>query len=353
MTRKLPFLVMALALSALPATAQNLYWELPSLKAPSGVSYSGSAANDELLAVSWQERSGTGASSAVSIYIDTARRDTPNTDTQWAGRRLVHGPIPLAGAGEEPRMHSLAMDGRRILVVIVLPSLTGAKGSEVLIKSSEDDGSTFREIARFTAPTVVTSPDLSLTADGGLLLMLTQPEEIGGEGAQATQGKLSIAFSTSSDGTRWSDLKPMVMEPTLTQNIQPYHVVLGKTDYVVFQSKRVTNHLYLKRSTDGGRSWDGPSIPITSGEGFAEAAAGKARVPDDFNNQRPYLVPLGDRLGLAWERALVGSDQTQVYYCEIDAEGRVILPKEPVTRGGAEPTTRNSASAAPLKLPNS
>jgi hypothetical protein len=104
---------------------------------------------------------------------------------------------------------------------------------------------------------------------------------------------------------------------------------------VVFQSKRVTNHLYLKCSTDGGRTWDGPSIPITSGDGFAEALAGRARTPDDFNNQRPCLVPRGDRLGLAWERALVGSDQGQIYYCEIDGEGRVVLPKEPVTRGSS------------------
>ena len=102
----------------------------------------------------------------------------------------------------------------------------------------------------------------------------------------------------------------------------------------MFQSKRITNHLYLKRSTDGGRTWDGASIPITSGEGFAEAAGGRSRVPDDFNNQRPYLAPLGDRLALAWERALVGSDQSQVYYCEIDGDGTVVQPKEAVTRGG-------------------
>ncbi len=333
--RKPLLLALALGMSALPAPAQTLYWELPARKAPSGVSYSGSAANDEFLALSWQERSGTGAASSVSIYLDTARLDAPDTDTRWTGRRLLHGPIALAGVGEEPRMHAIAMDDRRILAAIVLPSATGTEGSEVLIKSSEDGGSTFREIARFTAETVVTSPDLSRTADGGWLLMMTQPEEIEGEGAQATQGKLSIAFCTSSDGERWSDLKPMVTEPTLTQNIQPHHVVMGKTDYVVFQSKRVTNHLYLKTSSDGGRSWTGKSIPITSGEGFAEAAAGKARTPEDFNNQRPYLIPLGDRLGLAWERALVGSDLTQVYYCEIDPEGRVILPKEPVSQGGS------------------
>jgi serine phosphatase RsbU (regulator of sigma subunit) len=333
MMRKPLLLLLVLTLHAVTSAAQSLYWELPSLKASAGVSYSASAANDEFLALAWQERTGTGSSSALTIWVDTARLDAPNTDTRWSGRRIVHGPIPLVGAGEEPRMYSLAVDDRRILVAVVLPSETGEEGSEVLIKSSEGGEGTFREIARFRAATVVTSPDLSRTADGGWLLFLTQPEEIVSEGVQAAQGKLSIAFSTSRDGEQWSDLKPLVTEPVLTQNIQPHHVVLGTADYVVFQSKRVTNHLYLKRSGDGGRTW-GPSIPITSGETFAEAAAGKARTPDEFNNQRPFLVSRGDRLGLAWERALVGSDQSQIYYCEIDPEGNVLLPKEMVTRGG-------------------
>jgi len=57
-------------------------------------------------------------------------------------------------------MHALALDGDRMLVVIVLPSATGTEGSEVLVKSSEDAGATFRQVARFRAATVVTSPDL-------------------------------------------------------------------------------------------------------------------------------------------------------------------------------------------------
>jgi len=333
MTRKMPFMLMALILAASTSAAQSLYWELPVLKASAGVSYSGSVANDEFLAVAWQERTGSGGSSAVTIWVDTAWLDAPNTDTRWGGRRIVHGPVPLVGAGEEPRMYSLAADEQRILAAVVLPNASGAGGSEVLIKSAGSTGGDFREVARFRAATVVTSPDLSRTADGGWLLLLTQPEQIVGEGVQAEQGKLSIAFCTSRDGNQWSALEPLVTEPVLTQNIQPHHVVLGGSEYVVFQSKRVTNHLYLKRSGDAGRTW-GPSLPITSGEAFAEAAAGRARTPDEFNNQRPVLVPIGDRLGLAWERGLVGSDQSQVYYCEIDAEGNVILPKEPVSRGG-------------------
>lgn len=327
--RLLPFLFL---LSAVASRAKDFFWEPPVLKAPAGVSYSTSVASDALLAVSWQERTGSSGSSAVSIWMETAHLDAPDTDTRWSGRRLVYGPIPLVGAGEEGRMHSLALDGTRILAAIVLPSTSGVQGSEVLIASSEDDGEAFRVIARFRTATFVTSPDLSRTADGGWLLMLRQPEQIVGEGTQAAQGKLSIAYSRSPDGVQWSAPKPMVTESILTQNIQPHHVAMGAVDYVVFQSKRVTNHLYLKRSFDGGRTWDEPAIPITSGAGFAEAASGKAREPDEFNNQRPSLAPLGDRLALSWERSLVGSDQAQVYYCEIDGEGRVILSKEQVSR---------------------
>jgi serine phosphatase RsbU (regulator of sigma subunit) len=309
-----------LGVCSVPVSALDLFWELPSLKAPSRVSYSASASNGEAVTLSWQERTGTGAASAVNIYVDTARLDAPNTDTRWTGRQLVHGPILLAGVteGGEPRMHAIAMNERRILVAVVLPIATGAEGSEVMIKSSEDGGRTFHQVASFTARTVVTSPSLSLTADGGWLLMLTQPEKL--EGATEKEGKLSIAFSASDDGEHWDDLKPMVTEAILTQNIQPHHVVLKRTDYVVFQSKRITNHLYLKRSTDGGHTWPEPARAITSG--------------DDFNNQRPYIAPMGNHLALAWERTLVGSDQPQIYYCEIEGDGTVVRPMEPVTRGG-------------------
>jgi serine phosphatase RsbU (regulator of sigma subunit) len=332
--RKTLLLTAALAMCSVPVPAQEQYWELPSLKAPSRVSYSGSAANEDFLVLSWQERTGSGESSAVNIWVDTARLDAPNTDTRWTGRRLLHGPIPLAGVGEEPRMHAIAMDDRRILAVVVLPSATGAEGSEVLIKSSGDGGGTFRQVARFTLRTVVTSPNLSRTAAGGWLLMMTQSMEISSAGGQAAQGKLSIAYCTSSDGETWSgELKSMVKDPRLTQNIQPHHVVQGKIDYVVFQSKRVWNHLYLVRSTTGGETWDDP-VSITSGPGFTEAAGGRERTPDEFNNQRPSLAPLGDdRLALAWERALAETDQSQIYYCEIDGNAAVVRPKEVVSRG--------------------
>ncbi|MCX7030459.1 MAG: SpoIIE family protein phosphatase [Spirochaetes bacterium] len=343
--RRLAITAIMLACAAGTAAAQTFFWEEPTVKAPSGVSYSGSAANDSFLVLSWQERTGTGASSAVSIWTDTARLDAPNADTRWAGRRLVHGPIPLPGVGEEPRMHALAVDDRRILVAVVLPSTAGDEVSEVLIKSSEDAGNTFREIARFKESSVVTSPDLSKTADGGWMLMLTRSETVPGSGTQAASVKLSIAYSVSSDGVHWPTLQPLVTnkeestDKSLRQNIQPHHVVMGKTDYVVFQSMRETNHLYLKRSTDGGRTW-GDSLPITSGDGFQEAVTGKAGLQkaDDFSNQRPSLAPIGDRLGLVWERAFVGSTQTpvyQIYYCELDGEGAVVLPKENVSQAGS------------------
>jgi serine phosphatase RsbU (regulator of sigma subunit) len=343
--RRLAMTAFMLACAAGTAAAQTFFWEEPTVMAPSGVSYSGSAANESFLVLSWQERTGTGASSAVSIWTDTARLEAPNADTRWAGRRLVHGPIPLPGVGEEPRMHTIALDDRRILVAVVLPSTAGDEVSEVLIKSSEDAGNTFREIARFTESSVVTSPDLSKTADGGWMLMLTRSETVPGSGTQAVSVKLSIAYSVSSDGVHWPTLQPLVTnkeestDQGLRQNIQPHHVVMGKTDYVAFQSMRETNHLYVKRSIDGGRTW-GDSLPISSGDGFREAVTGKVGLQkaDDFSNQRPFLAPLGDRLALAWERAYVGSTQTpvyQIYYCELDGEGAVVLPKENVSQAGS------------------
>jgi hypothetical protein len=332
--RKLALLTFALVVSLPRAAAQNLYWESPALKALSGVSYSSSAASDDFVVLTWQERSGSGAGSTVSMYADTARLDAPGTDTRWSGKRLVHGPVPLAGVGEEGRLHAVAVDGNRILVVLVLPGTSDAQSSEIIVKSSEDGGATFHEIGRVAATTYVASPNLSRTADGGWLLLLTQPEKIKDELGQETVGKLSIAFATSRDGSVWTGLEPLVTDQTLTQNNQPYHVVLGKTDYVVFQSKRVTDHLYLKASTDGGRTWPGESIPITTGDVFAEAAGGRARTADEFSNRRPVLAAKADRLALAWERAPLGSDQYQVYYCEIDGSGTVLLPKEQVTRGG-------------------
>ena len=99
--RKTLLLALALCSVAIPVSTQELYWELPSLKAPSGVSYSASAANKDFVVLSWQERTGSDRdrSSGVTIWVDTARIDAPNTDTRWTGRRLLSpGPVPRCEA---------------------------------------------------------------------------------------------------------------------------------------------------------------------------------------------------------------------------------------------------------------
>ena len=114
-------------------------------------------------------------------------------------------------------MHALAVAGGRILVALVLPSITGTAGSTVLIKASDDGGATFRETARFETTGPVTSPNLSANARGGWLLLLTRPELIPptSEGEKA-QEKLSIASSVSEDGTAWSQpLTQLVQETDL------------------------------------------------------------------------------------------------------------------------------------------
>ncbi len=309
-----------------PASAQRLFWEDPQIIVPQGAHFSQSSAGGGLIALCWQELVEKG-NGQKDIYLSLAVSRDAKT---WTKRERFFGPVPYTepkwAGGLLPPVYSLVVDGRaRILIAVAVAEKTTA------IILSEDGGKSFRETTRLESRYPAVTPALAIGARGGYILFVTES----GDSARAAGSAVSVEFlslysSVSPDGKNWSAFSAFVSEPELRYNFQPQHASFQGLDYVVFQSRSRagTYQLYLKISRDGGASWES-AREITELKAFREAQAGKLSEPIEFTNQRPFIAPVGNNLGLVWERN-VGGARPQIYYCELDAGGNVVFERTKV-----------------------
>jgi hypothetical protein len=75
-------------------------------------------------------------------------------------------------------------------------------------------------------------------------------------------------------------------------------------------------------SSDKGRTWTRAKL-LTD---FSEVVDEKEVNPFLFDNQRPYITNIGNRLYITWERKM-GLENTQVHIAEIDESGDLISEK--------------------------
>ena len=114
--------------------------------------------------------------------------------------------------------------------------------------------------------------------------------------------------------------------------LQPDHASFRGREIVVFQAQKVGEdnyQVYLKESRDGGATWDA-ARSITGQPAFAQKVEGTDNSPNNFSNQRPRIAALGNVLGLAWERTLLGRTTPNLYYCDLDENGGVVRGMERV-----------------------
>jgi len=118
-----------------------------------------------------------------------------------------------------------------------------------------------------------------------------------------------LFYARSEDGLTWPRFEPFVADTSLTLNFLPVHATLGGTDYVVFQSfipgsiNRPSYQLYLKTSTDGGRTWSAARRVTSFNDPYMFSGAS----PDAFNNERPHLLAWEGGLFTVWERRYASS----------------------------------------------
>jgi len=300
-----------------PGFSQVLYWENPRVFVPQGVSSSSSVSGSSLMALAWQEirpRSPTDRTSG-DIFLSIA---VSGDGITWTTHARFFGPIHYTGVseGSEPRVFSVVMDSSdRILVAVA------ATDRETVILQSTDQGASFQQVQRLSTRASVGVPSLYTTNGGGFLLLMSQ----GSTNASIALGAVTLAYSHSRDGRSWSELALFVTaaDGIGTPQLQPSHATFLGREYVVFESLTVrtdltsTWQLFVKKSSDGGVTWDA-ATPLTSGKILIGGRQVFGADPLGFNNERPRIAALGNELGLVWERSEFGSSQPQIWSARLD-----------------------------------
>jgi len=287
---------------------ETLYFEAPRVISTDNARFPEAVNDNNRALVFYQEVIRTSADQG-QIYISAMQS---NDGRSWFPRRRVIGPVvfqresaPLVFSAE------IAPNGDVFLAV-------AAEATAIHLYRSTDSGINFNRVATIESDTTVVSPRLSIRADGGMLLFVSQ--NIG-----AVQ---SILYSYSEPGGTWSEFLTLEDDPQLGLNFLPSHTAYNGRDFVVFQginpALRITYQLYSKYSDDGGRTWS-PAQRLTSFHNEAEA-----QNADAYDNQRVHLEVVPDGVALAWERRLSGTN-TQIYYSILTADGLLANEGEAVT----------------------
>ncbi|MCA1754833.1 MAG: SpoIIE family protein phosphatase [Spirochaeta sp.] len=235
-----------------------------------------------------------------------------NDGRSWFPQRRLIGPIEFQRESA-PLIFSAKISPNGDVYLAV-----AAEATAIHLYRSTDSGISFSRVTTVESDTTIVSPRLSVRADGGMLLFVSQ--NIG-----AVQ---SILYSYSESEGTWSDFITLEDNPQLGLNFLPSHSSYDGRDVVVFQginpAERITYQLYSKYSDDGGRSWS-PAERLTTfyNEGEAQNA-------DAYDNQRVHLQVVPDGLGMAWERRLSGTN-TQIYYSNLTPDGLLADEAEAVT----------------------
>lgn len=241
-------------------------------------------------------------------------------DGLWSTSRIAG---PIAYRGTEPVLYSAAVSPSGDLGVV-----TSVSATSFSVIVSTDGAATFSRNGLLRSTETAVGPRLYPSATGGWLLFLTQAQA-GGDRAVGVANTNTIVVSSSADGRGWSPLRPLVADSEgLVNNYLPSVAASGGSDWVVFQHQILGDDitpthwwLYSKHSEDGGLTWS-PSIPATdlrdpSPSGTNQPGAG------NYDNQAPRLLAAGDKLYLAWQRRLVGSNLVRIAVAGLDAQGRV------------------------------
>ncbi len=298
-----------IVLHATLLSAQIMHWEDPQVLVADGARFPQAVSGGGLVAVVWQEFE----ASRVWLSLRTSR-----DLVTWTERRRFAGPYPYEG--EQAPLFSAEADDRGRLYVAVASS-----DRQTTILTSADGGSRF-VTTTITAPVTTVAPRLSARADGTVYLFLIY--DVRGSSSLGIYYTILEPQTLEGGGALRRQLLPLAGEEPLRFSFLPSHASLGGRDYVVYQSQdnsqgQSTFQLWL-RVSDGSGRFAAPAIPLTS---FEERAGGSVQAAELFDNQRPHLAALPDRLALVWERRLVTGPR-QVYYMELSPDGAPLRPAE-------------------------
>ncbi|MDX9800576.1 MAG: sialidase family protein, partial [Spirochaetia bacterium] len=306
-------LIILFLLVPLSASAVDIYWDNSEVLVPDNGRFHRAAFGGGRTVVIWHEFIEQSPDRGI-VYLSLA---SSGDGKEWLRNERFAGPFNYNG--DEVPICSLAVknDGRIYVSV-------SADENTIKIYSSGDNGTTFNEITRKTSFTMTVGPRLFIKEDGTFIMFVTRE----------SGNNLSIFYAGSDTGEEWSDFTQLVSEPGLELNFLPQFVSRGGVEYVIFQSflvqRRSTYQLYLKKSTDGGKSW-GQAKRITD---FDETAGGRTVESANFDNQRPDFKIDDSTIHLAWERRNISEANPQIYYAKLDLDGAAKEVPEKVSADG-------------------
>ncbi len=298
-----------------PVTAYTLdiYWDRHEVIVPGNARFHKVSYGGGRTVLVWHEFVKQGTDRGI-VYLSMA---TSLNGKEWTRNERFAGPFDYAG--DEVPVCSLAVKNSGDIYVAV-----SADENTVKLYSSYDGGRSFTEKTRNTSFTMTVGPRLFIRENGSFIMFVTKE----------SGNNLSIFYATSDNGDTWSEFSQLVSEPGLELNFLPHFVSKDGVEYVIFQAflvqRRSTYQLYLKKSTDGGKTWSS-SKRIT---GFDETISGRNIEAANFDNQRPdFSVEKGSIL-LTWERRNVSEPNPQIYYAKLDLSGTPVETPEKVSKDG-------------------
>lgn len=302
-----------------PAGAQSYFWETPQVLVPEAARFPTAVSGGGLIAVIWQEMV-VDPQGGGQIYLSI---QTSRDVRRWNRNDRILGPITFEE--REVQLYSIAIDSSGTIYLAVA---TGEDKTELY--RSSDSGRSFILLSTIEAGTASLAPNISLTADGNIILFVTQEFETA-DGISS----LFVYYSVSQNGRNWSSFEPLVTGGELPISFLPSHTSLAGREYVVFQAwpggsgSERNYQLYLVSSTNGGYSWSDPTRLLLN-----ESIAGEQVPAESYSNQRPYLSTQSGNLVLAWERQR-GAQVPQILFATVQPDGTVIEAEEVTAGQGA------------------
>jgi hypothetical protein len=305
MTRRLASIIALFLFAALPAVAQDFYWESPQYLGQGDSRFPVSATNGTTSAILFQEIERFGATSGnIWLTLRVYSRGEWHTNERFAG--------PFAYEGEIPSIATLCVDSGGSVIVAAATDV-----NTITIYKTPDSGLTFSAKKLNGDTSSVLSPRVFARADGGYLLFATK----GGE------DNFSLVYSRSDDCEYWTAYRDFAPSSGMKRPFLPAHAVIRSADVIVFQafyegSSRSSYQLYSTVSTDGGSNWGTPSLVTGFQEPGAAPASNDAKF-ENWHNQRARLMTIGSSISIVWERARTSSEKYAIYYTALDSRGRV------------------------------
>ena len=296
--------------------AEEYYWENPEKITSGDCRFPQGISNNNSCAVFWQEVD----TSKSQVFISCAFKmaDSTGKDYGWRYHRRFAGPFTYSG--EVPDMYSAAMNANGKIVVSVL-----AESNVISVFTSNDGGASFvrNDFAKTDLPLV--APRVYAMNSGEFILFTSLGKD----------ESFSMLSSKSRDGITWQNFSTFEPTKNLTNPFLPVLVSGDKGELLLFQAQlnsgtRLSYQLYATHSRSNGSSWsnaelvtDQSSILASDGEAFAT-----------YHNQRPTLLYKDGKYYVAWERTSYRSENSNIYFAEIDLNTKKLSSLEKITNAG-------------------